>query len=389
MKSFNMDQGAGKPDMPKSLYSSGEFARLNGVNKRTLHYYHEIGLFHPAVIGENGYHSGKPDMPKSLYSSGEFARLNGVNKRTLHYYHEIGLFHPAVIGENGYHYYTCFQSVELELIRMLGKLGVPLETIKSYREHPSHTSFSQIAMHQKQLIDHSMEQLMAARAFLQKKSDKLELGMKARHGSVELVSLPAQPILLSSPISGRYDEKDFSTAAEFSLRKLELGMKARHGSVELVSLPAQPILLSSPISGRYDEKDFSTAAEFSLRLRSIFGLFDSFGSRMCLESGKGEHCFFAYGSENSSEQDEIRPAGTYIRAFCIGTWDKLEEVYETIHDFCIGTWDKLEEVYETIHDFAKSRQLKLSPYSYEEGLNEMALEKAEDYVTMITIGCKR
>ena len=146
--------------------------------------------------------SGKPDMPKSLYSSGEFARLNGVNKRTLHYYHEIGLFHPAVIGENGYHYYTCFQSVELELIRMLGKLGVPLETIKSYREHPSHTSFSQIAMHQKQLIDHSMEQLMAARAFLQKKSDKLELGMKARHGSVELVSLPAQPILLSSPISG-------------------------------------------------------------------------------------------------------------------------------------------------------------------------------------------
>ena len=130
--------------------------------------------------------AGKPDMPKSLYSSGEFARLNGVNKRTLHYYHEIGLFHPAVIGENGYHYYTCFQSVELELIRMLGKLGVPLETIKSYREHPSHTSFSQIAMHQKQLIDHSMEQLMAARAFLQKKSDKLELGMKARHGSVEL-----------------------------------------------------------------------------------------------------------------------------------------------------------------------------------------------------------
>lgn len=267
--------------------------------------------------------AGKPDMPKSLYSSGEFARLNGVNKRTLHYYHEIGLFHPAVIGENGYHYYTCFQSVELELIRMLGKLGVPLETIKSYREHPSHTSFSQIAMHQKQLIDHSMEQLMAARAFLQKKSDKLELGMKARHGSVELVSLPAQPILLSSPISGRYDEKDFSTAAEFSLR-----------------------------------------------LRSIFGLFDSFGSRMCLESGKGEHCFFAYGSENSSEQDEIRPAGTYIRAFCIGTWDKLEEVYETIHDF------------------AKSRQLKLSPYSYEEGLNEMALEKAEDYITMITIVCE-
>ncbi len=26
------------------LYSSGEFAKLTGVNKRTLHYYNDIGL---------------------------------------------------------------------------------------------------------------------------------------------------------------------------------------------------------------------------------------------------------------------------------------------------------------------------------------------------------
>ena len=49
-----------------------------------------------------------------LYSSGEFAKLTGVNKRTLHYYNEIGLFRPEIIGENGYHYYTCFQFTELE-----------------------------------------------------------------------------------------------------------------------------------------------------------------------------------------------------------------------------------------------------------------------------------
>ena len=29
----------------KYLYSSGEFARRTGVNKRTLHYYNDIGLF--------------------------------------------------------------------------------------------------------------------------------------------------------------------------------------------------------------------------------------------------------------------------------------------------------------------------------------------------------
>lgn len=31
------------------LYSSGEFAKLTGVNKRTLHYYNEIGLFRPEL----------------------------------------------------------------------------------------------------------------------------------------------------------------------------------------------------------------------------------------------------------------------------------------------------------------------------------------------------
>ena len=37
----------------KYLYSSGEFAKFTGINKRTLHYYNEIGLFCPEVIGEN------------------------------------------------------------------------------------------------------------------------------------------------------------------------------------------------------------------------------------------------------------------------------------------------------------------------------------------------
>lgn len=31
----------------KYLYTTGQFAKLNGINKRTLHYYDEIGLFSP------------------------------------------------------------------------------------------------------------------------------------------------------------------------------------------------------------------------------------------------------------------------------------------------------------------------------------------------------
>lgn len=43
--------------MKKSFKSltTAQFAKLHGVNKRTLHYYDDIGLFSPRAKGENGY----------------------------------------------------------------------------------------------------------------------------------------------------------------------------------------------------------------------------------------------------------------------------------------------------------------------------------------------
>ena len=35
--------------------TTAQFARLHEVNKRTLHYYDEIGLFRPLTKAENGY----------------------------------------------------------------------------------------------------------------------------------------------------------------------------------------------------------------------------------------------------------------------------------------------------------------------------------------------
>ena len=51
---------------------------------------------------------------KYFLTSGEFAKMNGINKRTLHYYNDIGLFRPEMIDENGYHYYSRFQAVQLK-----------------------------------------------------------------------------------------------------------------------------------------------------------------------------------------------------------------------------------------------------------------------------------
>lgn len=63
------------------------------------------------------------------------------------------------------------------------------------------------------------------------------------------------------------------------------------------------------------------------------------------------------------------PAGTYLRTFCIGEWDRLKDVYRSL---CA---------------FAEENRLELYGYAYEEGLNEMSLGGRDDYITMITVGC--
>ena len=55
---------------------------------------------------------------KKLLTIGQFAALHGINKKTLMWYDEIGLFHPSLIHpENGYRYYSYYQSAILETIQ--------------------------------------------------------------------------------------------------------------------------------------------------------------------------------------------------------------------------------------------------------------------------------
>ena len=55
------------------LFSIGQFAALHGVNKKTLMWYDEIGLFCPAVCvlwswqGRNG--SGRRKIPQVLFAA--------------------------------------------------------------------------------------------------------------------------------------------------------------------------------------------------------------------------------------------------------------------------------------------------------------------------------
>ena len=69
---------------------------------------------------------------------GQFAALHGINKKTLMWYDEIGLFRPASVNpENGYRCYNYHQSPILETILLLRELEVPIPVIQDFMKNRS------------------------------------------------------------------------------------------------------------------------------------------------------------------------------------------------------------------------------------------------------------
>lgn len=73
-----------------------------------------------------------------LLTIGQFASMHGINKKTLMWYDQIGLFQPAFIHpENGYRYYSYLQSPVLETILLLRELDVSLGEIQDFMRERS------------------------------------------------------------------------------------------------------------------------------------------------------------------------------------------------------------------------------------------------------------
>jgi len=73
-----------------------------------------------------------------LLTIGQFAAMHGINKKTLMWYDEIGLFKPACVNpENGYRCYSYHQSPILETILLLRELDVSIREIQDFMTNRS------------------------------------------------------------------------------------------------------------------------------------------------------------------------------------------------------------------------------------------------------------
>lgn len=145
---------------------------------------------------------------QTLFTVGQFAKLHNINKRTLHYYDEMGLFSPAIKKENGYRYYNFLQSPELEILLTLRELNMSIEDIQKFMDKRSKETFIDLINKKEKEIDDTLKQLKNIKKLLSNKKEQLLLQVDLNE--ITLVHCEKEYLLISQPINGTFDDHDMS-----------------------------------------------------------------------------------------------------------------------------------------------------------------------------------
>lgn len=107
------------------------------------------------------------DKKSRLLTIGQFAAMHRINKKTLMWYDEIGLFKPAAVNpENGYRRYNYHQSPILETILLLRELDVSIQEIQDFMQNRSAGSLKNLLEDKIAELDLRITHLQAVRSTL-------------------------------------------------------------------------------------------------------------------------------------------------------------------------------------------------------------------------------
>lgn len=266
----------------------------------------------------------------ALFTIGQFAALHEINKKTLMWYDEIDLLKPACIKENGYRYYSYQQSAVLETILMLRELNVPIEDIRRFMENRTVDSFETLLNERIAELDRTISHLRGVRRVLHNHRQDMETLRSLDLSSIQLIEKESRCLVAVDVSENMPFEKEIgqviAEAKKHQLRRLH---DASYGAM----LPVERLY-----RGEYSAYE---ALYIELPVPA---------------SKKGLH---------------VQPAGTYLRAFSRGDWDRIPERYQEI----------------LAH--AEREGLRLCGYAYETGINELVIDRMDDYITQIEIPVQR
>lgn len=150
-------------------------------------------------------------MTKKLskyFSTGEFAKLCHVNKRTLFHYDDIGLFKPAITDEKGYRYYSFNQFEIFLIISMLKELNVPLKEMKKYLDERTPEQLLRLSRKKINEVDQQIKKLNQIKHLLEETIVFTNKGVNANCGEITIVE-QEEEYLIQSALLNEENTKDY------------------------------------------------------------------------------------------------------------------------------------------------------------------------------------
>lgn len=123
-----------------------------------------------------------------MYSIGEFSKIGSVSTKTLRYYDEIGLLHPAFVDrESHYRYYSEEQVYVILAIGELKNYDLRLEQIKAVLQNDDKALLEYFLKERIGEIDKQMQEKNRLRENIRKKLHQIQSGGKIMDKKLDLI----------------------------------------------------------------------------------------------------------------------------------------------------------------------------------------------------------
>jgi DNA-binding transcriptional MerR regulator len=227
---------------------------------------------------------------KSLLSIKEFSGMCGVEQSTLRYWDEIGLFSPAQRNaENGYRYYTPEQAIQVNFIKVLSNLEVPLKAIAEISENRTPETLIQLMEAQEAVLDGEFHRLNNMYSTIRILRNFFREGLSVeKPEEISLQMLCDFPIILgpaNSPWDGLHFYEGFTNYCNFANK--------------------HRVNLNNPVGGYYE------SFEYYMEWPSV------------------PTCFFSVDPRGK----DSRPAGKYLVAYIQGSYGQMENTPQRLADY--------------------------------------------------------
>ena len=143
---------------------------------------------------------------KDFLTISEFSEWTGIPRSALIYYDKEGLFRPAYRGENNYRYYTYLQTITVNLISTLRRIGVPLETISTLMRNRTPEDLLELLSGKERDIAREIELLLDANKVITVFNNHIHKGLTAETDHISITSLEEESFILGPPNDYTGDE---------------------------------------------------------------------------------------------------------------------------------------------------------------------------------------